>query len=95
MEKILVIDDDESIRQTLSNYLKRLGYSVLSEDGKIGFDIIRNQQPDLIISDIKMPNLTGLELLKKVKDVDPLTKIILITAHDDVQTTIDAMQYGV
>jgi two-component system response regulator AtoC len=95
MEKILVIDDDESIRQTLSNYLKRLGYSVLSaEDGKIGFDIIQNQQPDLIISDIKMPNLTGLELLKKVKEIDPLTKIILITAHDDVQTTIDAMQNG-
>ncbi len=61
MEKILVIDDDESIRQTLSNYLKRLGYSVLSaEDGKIGFGIIQNQQPDLIISDIKMPNLNGL-----------------------------------
>ena len=95
MEKILVIDDDESIRQTLSNYLKRLGYSVLSaEDGKIGFGIIQNQQPDLIISDIKMPNLTGLELLKKVKEIDPLTKIILITAHDDVQTTIDAMQNG-
>jgi len=95
MEKILVIDDDESIRQTLSNYLKRLGYSVLSaEDGEKGFDIIQSQQPDLIISDIKMPNLTGLELLKKVKDVNPLTKIILITAHDDVQTTIDAMQYG-
>lgn len=95
MEKILVIDDDESIRQTLSNYLKRLGYSVLSaEDGKIGFDIIQNQQPDLIISDIKMPNLTGLELLNKVKKIDPLTKIILITAHDDVQTTIDAMQNG-
>jgi len=95
MEKILIIDDDESIRQTLSNYLKRLGYSVLSaEDGKIGFDIIQNLQPDLIISDIKMPNLTGLELLKKVKEIDPLTKIILITAHDDVQTTIEAMQNG-
>ncbi len=95
MEKILVIDDDESIRQTLTNYLKRLGYSVLSaEDGRIGFEIIRNQQYDLIISDIKMPNLNGLDLLKKVRDIDPRTKIILITAHDDVQTTIDAMQLG-
>ncbi len=95
MEKILVIDDDESIRLTLSNYLKRLGYSVISaEDGLKGFDLIRTQQPDLIISDIKMPNLNGLELLKKVKGIYPLTKIILITAHDEVQTTIDAMQYG-
>lgn len=95
METILVIDDDESIRLTLSKYLKRLGYSVLSaEDGLIGFDIIVNQQPDLVISDIKMPNLTGIELLKKVNAVDVTSKIILITAHDDVQTTIDAMQYG-
>jgi len=95
MEKILVIDDDESIRQTLSNYLKRLGYSVISaEDGKAGLEIIHNQLPDLVISDIKMPNLTGLELLKKAKEYDPLIKIILITAHDEVQTTIDAMQYG-
>ena len=95
MEKILVIDDDESIRQTLSNYLKRLGYSVISaEDGKAGLEIIHNQLPDLVISDIKMPNLTGLELLKKAKEFDPLVKIILITAHDEVQTTIEAMQYG-
>ena len=95
MEKILVIDDDESIRQTLSNYLKRLGYSVLSaENGKKGFEMIQSQQPDLIISDLKMPILGGLELLKKVKEIDPITKFILITAHDDVQTTIDAMQYG-
>ncbi len=95
MEKILVIDDDESIRLTLSNFIKRLGYLAASAgDGKEGLTAISNEQPDLIISDIRMPNLSGLDLLKKVKESNPQSKIILITAHDDVQTTIDAMQYG-
>ncbi len=95
MEKILVIDDDESIRQTLTNFLKRIGYSALAaEDGKAGIEIVQANQPDLVISDIKMPNLSGLDVLKKVKEIDPLIKVILITAHDEVETTIEAMQNG-
>lgn len=95
MENILVIDDDESIRKTLLNYLKRLGYSTLSaEDGLIGYELILKHQPDLIISDIRMPHLTGLELLKKLKDLEIAAKVIIITAHDEMQTTIDAMQNG-
>ena len=94
-EKILVIDDDESIRQTLMNYLKRIGYNVFAaEDGKFGLKILHENQPDLIISDIKMPNLSGLEVLKKAKEIDANIKVILITAHDDIQTTIEAMQNG-
>ncbi|MCK9280898.1 MAG: sigma-54 dependent transcriptional regulator [Melioribacteraceae bacterium] len=95
MENILVIDDDESIRKTLLNYLKRLGYATLSaEDGLIGYELILKHQPDLIISDIRMPHLTGLELLKKLKDLEIAAKVIIITAHDEMQTTIDAMQNG-
>ncbi|MFA7288485.1 MAG: sigma-54 dependent transcriptional regulator [Melioribacteraceae bacterium] len=95
MENILIIDDDESIRKTLLNFLKRLGYSTLSaEDGAEGYELILKYQPDLIISDIRMPHLSGLELLKKIKDLDISTKVIIITAHDEMQTTIDAMQNG-
>lgn len=94
-EKILVIDDDESIRQSLSNFLRRSGYNVLlAENGKTGLEILNKQAPDLIISDIKMPELSGIDVLRKSKEIDPFIKIILITAHDDVQITIEAMQYG-
>ncbi len=94
-EKILVIDDDESIRKTLTNFLKRLNFKVISaENGNIGLEIINKEHPDLIISDIRMPGLSGIEILKKCKEIDPLIKIILITAHDDVKTTIEAMQFG-
>ncbi|MDH7605208.1 MAG: sigma-54 dependent transcriptional regulator [Melioribacter sp.] len=94
-QKILVIDDDESIRQTLTNYLKRIGYNVFAaEDGNSGLKCLQENQPDLIISDIRMPNLSGLEVLKKAKEIDTNIKVILITAHDDMQTTIEAMQNG-
>ncbi|MEJ5352055.1 MAG: sigma-54 dependent transcriptional regulator [Melioribacteraceae bacterium] len=94
-EKILVIDDDESIRQTLTNFLKRLDFTVFAaENGTAGLEYIQKYCPDLIISDIKMPGLSGLEVLRKSKDIDPHTKVILITAHDDAQTTIEAMQNG-
>ncbi|MFN4111487.1 MAG: sigma-54-dependent transcriptional regulator [Ignavibacteria bacterium] len=94
-EKILVIDDDESIRQTLTNFLKRHNYSVITaENGNVGFEMIKKHSPDLIISDIKMPGLSGLELLKKIKEIDVNSKVILITAHDDIQTTIESIQNG-
>lgn len=94
-EKILVIDDDESIRQTLTNFLKRLNYSVITaENGNAGFEMLKKYSPDLIISDIRMPGLSGLELLKKIKEVDINSKVILITAHDDIQTTIESIQNG-
>jgi len=95
MAKILVIDDDESIRETLSNFLKREKYEVLSAGDAIsGKEVIKKHLPDLIISDIKMPGMTGLELLKEVKDVNPNIHFILMTAYDEMQTTVEAMQKG-
>lgn len=95
MEKILIIDDDESIRKTITNYLKRQGYEVLSApDGQAGVEIAEKEELDLVISDIRMPGLNGLEVLEKVKAMDSHVQVILITAHDDMQSTVLAMQKG-
>lgn len=95
MNKILVIDDDQSIRETLSNFLTREKFKVYSADnGKKGLEIITNENPDLVISDIRMPVMSGLELLAKVKEFNSEIIFIMITAHDDMQTTIEAMQKG-
>lgn len=95
MEKIVVIDDDQSIRETLSNYLKRQKFDVHSaEDGVKGWELISNLLPDLVISDYRMPGFTGIEVLKKTKQLDPNIHFIIITAFDDMQTTIEAMQQG-
>jgi len=95
MEKILVIDDDQSIRETLTTFLKRQGYQPMAaEDGSKGVELIRIEMPDLVICDYKMPKMTGLEVLEKIKEIDSSIHFIMITAFDEMQTTVDAMQKG-
>ncbi|MCL5028634.1 MAG: response regulator, partial [Bacteroidetes bacterium] len=95
MEKILVIDDDDSIRQTLTNLLTRLNYKVLSApDGRTGVDIAMKEHPDLVISDVRMPHLGGIEVLEQLQKHDSQMRVIIITAHDDMSTTVQAMQKG-
>lgn len=95
MDKILVIDDDQSIRKTLAGYLKKLNYEVLSaENGNEGIELIKNEHLDLVITDIKMPIADGFAVLKKVKNVDEHIPVIMMTAYDDMQSTVKAMQQG-
>jgi DNA-binding NtrC family response regulator len=95
MDKILVIDDDESIRNSLSKFLQRLNYQVASAaNGETGLEIIYKTLPDLVITDIRMPGITGFDLLQKAKSFDPQIHVIMITAHDDMGTTVQAMQQG-
>ena len=95
MDKILVIDDDQSIRKTLTSYLKKQNYEVLSaENGLNGIEIIKNELPDIVITDIRMPGADGFEVLKKVKEIDPHIHVIIITAFDDMNSTVKAMQQG-
>ena len=95
MEKILVIDDDQSIRETLTTFLKRQGYNPISaEDGMKGVQSVKEEQPELVICDYKMPKMTGLEVLEKIKEISPGIHFIMITAFDEMQTTVEAMQKG-
>jgi len=95
MEKILVIDDDQSIRETLTTFLKRQGYNPVSaEDGMKGVQSVKEEQPELVICDYKMPKMTGLEVLEKIKEISPGIHFIMITAFDEMQTTVEAMQKG-
>ncbi|MCB0751265.1 MAG: sigma-54-dependent Fis family transcriptional regulator [Ignavibacteriae bacterium] len=95
MAKILVVDDDDSIRETLFNYLTREKYEVCkAENGSEAFGHIKTKMPDLVISDIRMPGMSGLELMLAVKEFRPNIHFILMTAYDDMQTTIEAIQKG-
>lgn len=95
MEKILVLDDDESIRKTIVSYLKKQNYILLSADnGLEGIEIFKNESPDLIITDIRMPGASGFEVLQNVRENDPHTPVIIMTAFDDMHNTVKAMQQG-
>ena len=93
--KILVIDDDKSILKTLTSYLRKLNYEVYSaENGLEGIDFAKKERPDLVITDIKMPGADGFEVLKKIKEIDNHIHVIMITAFDDMHSTVKAMQQG-
>lgn len=95
MAKLLIIDDDTSIRETLEGFFKKKGFEIASaSDGEKGWEIIKEFQPDVIISDIRMPNLSGIELLERVKEKFEDINVILMTAYDDMQTTVRAIQKG-
>ncbi len=79
--RILVVDDEESIREFLEIMLRKEGYEVTTaEDGAKGLEIIKKKNFDLVISDLQMPNMTGLELLKNVRDSYPELLFMMITA---------------
>ena len=92
---ILVVDDDASQRRLLEFWLKEEGYEVATAaDGKAGFEIFERSSPALVISDIRMPGLSGLDLLGRIKASSPDTPVILITAFGTVADAVDAMKFG-
>lgn len=95
MEKLLVVDDERSMRELLELVLKREGYSVhTAENGTRALELIRQNVYDLIISDVKMPDINGIELLAKVREISPETMVIMITAFATVDTARKAFKLG-
>lgn len=93
--RILVVDDEESIREFFEIMLKREGYEVFSQsNGKEGFEFFKKNPVDLIISDIQMPEMSGMELLTKIKETDPETPMIMITAFGSTETAVEALKIG-
>ena len=93
--KILIVDDEESIVRLLSMSLRSDGYQTVSAfSGEQGLEVFRAEAPDIVITDIKMPGMDGLELLKRIKEIDPEKEVIIVTGHGDIDPTIAALQYG-
>jgi len=95
IKRILVIDDDPSIRNMLSIVLKKIKYDVtLAENGKAALNQLKRNRYDLIICDIKMPDINGIELLKKMKLIIPEVPVIMITAFASANDAVEAMKLG-
>ncbi len=94
--KVLLIEDDEVARLSLKRVIDKEGYETLTAvDGYEGLNLFRSEKPDIVITDIKMPNIDGTEVVHTVKDISPSTEIILVTGHGDYDTAILALRDGV
>ncbi|MDX2501917.1 MAG: response regulator, partial [Deltaproteobacteria bacterium] len=92
--KLLLVDDEEGIRKVLGISLTDLGYQVLTaENGEEALEIFRRETPPIVLTDIKMPVMDGIELLRKIKDENPDTEVIMISGHGDMDLAIKSLKY--
>jgi len=80
MAKLLVIDDEEGIRNLLEILLRRKGYGVvLADGGRKGLDLLRREHPDVVVLDLKMPEMDGITVLREIRSFDPKKPVIILT----------------
>ncbi len=92
-EKILLIDDEEGIRTVLGITLADYGYEVLKAgSGGEALQIFRDQKPAIVLTDIKMPGMDGIQVLRKIKEESPDTEVIMITGHGDIELAIQSLK---
>jgi DNA-binding NtrC family response regulator len=95
MKSILIIDDDPLIRKTLSSHLLKGDYEIVAaEDGEEGLRHYAEFMPDLVVLDIRLPDMDGLEVLSKIREKNKNAHIIIMTAYDDMKTTVEAIKLG-
>jgi two-component system response regulator PilR (NtrC family) len=93
--KILVVDDEKSMREILEIFLKNEGYSVsVANNGETATAEIKKDIYDLIITDMKMPKVSGLELLRNVKQIAPNSVVVIVTAFGTTESAVEAMKLG-
>ncbi|MEJ2239522.1 MAG: sigma 54-interacting transcriptional regulator, partial [Gemmatimonadales bacterium] len=92
---ILIIDDESGILETLSILLKNSGFEVeTAQGGKVGLETLKASLPDIVLTDIRMPQVTGIDILEAARDLDPEMPVILMTAQATLQSAIQAVNQG-
>ncbi len=95
MSKILIIDDERSIRNTLKDILEYEKYEVdLAEDGNKGIEKVQNAEYDIILCDIKMPGMDGIEVLERLNILAADTPVVMISGHGNIDTAVDSIKKG-
>jgi len=95
MEKILIVDDEKNYPMVISELLYEEGYSsVTASSGMEALDILNNEIIDLVLTDVKMPGISGIQLLEKIKEINPDIPVIIMTAHGSVEKAVEAMHKG-
>ncbi len=93
--RILLVDDETGILDTLRILLRSNGYHVVAAlSGREAIEILPEASPDIVLTDIRMPGVTGLEVMTKAHEMDPETAVILMTAQASLQTAVQAVNEG-
>ncbi|MDI3492757.1 MAG: hypothetical protein PWQ64_1169 [Desulfomicrobiaceae bacterium] len=91
-EKILIIDDEKPTLKMFSLFLEVYGFAILTaESGEEGLEVFERERPEIVLTDIKMPGMDGIEVLREIKRRSPTTEVIVITGHGDMDLAIQAL----
>lgn len=91
----LVVDDDEVIRDSLCGFIEMKGHTCKqASSGEEAIDIIIDECVDVVVTDLKMPDMDGIDLLKNLRKLCPQTKVIIMTGHADTETAMEAVNFG-
>jgi DNA-binding response OmpR family regulator len=94
--RVLVVDDEEPIRLTMSDLLRRRGYEVMTaEHGEAALALIHQRPFELLLLDLKMPGLSGIEVAQRAREIQPDVAIIMLTGHGSLDSALDSMHLGV
>lgn len=95
MSTVLVVDDKEMMRDSVGSTLQRAGFSVVTADGAEGaLGLIARRRPDAVVTDLRMPGASGLELLEKIREIDDDVPVVIMTAYADVNSAVQAIKLG-
>ncbi|SFH84181.1 DNA-binding transcriptional response regulator, NtrC family, contains REC, AAA-type ATPase, and a Fis-type DNA-binding domains [Tindallia magadiensis] len=93
--KLLIVDDEKNMRWAIHRALEKEGYAIFeASNGKEGVEAFEKNQPDVVLLDLKMPVMDGMEALKKIREIDSTISILMLTAHGTMETAIEAMKLG-
>lgn len=94
-KKVLIVDDQNGIRILLMEVFNSEGYTTMqAPNGKVALEIVRNEAPDLVLLDMKIPGMDGLEILKHIKEINPEIKVIMMTAYGELDMIKQATDLG-
>ena len=93
--RVLIVDDEEAVRSSLRMIFEFEGYEVVqAASGPVGLKLAEQEQPDLVFLDIKMPQMDGLEVLKKLKEREGSPPVVILSGHGTVKTAVEAVKLG-
>lgn len=92
MRKILVIDDEKATLNMFRLFLGAYGYTVfVAENGAEGLEVLEKEKPPIVFTDLKMPGMDGFEVLKRIKEITPMTEVVVMTGHGDMDLAVQAL----
>ncbi len=95
MQTLLIVDDEKNVLYSLEKGLKADGYVIITADtAKQGVELVRTAKPDVVLLDVRLPDMSGLEAFDRMRNLDPRLPVIIMTAHGTTETAIEAMKRG-